>query len=252
MYYFTDFHTHLQDHAFTDDLDAVISRAWTANVRKFVCNSTSPDDWTAVKSVSEKYSNVFPCFGVHPWFVENLQTGWEQRLEHILETTPSAIGEIGLDQTVQPRNDSLQEDVFRKQLEIARKMSLPVMLHTVKSVWRICEILHEIGDLPAILLHSFSGPTDRIMELVKLGCYFSFSATVLNPSSRRAKEAVASVPDNRILLESDSPFLAQQKGQRNEPSVISDICAEIATIRNMTCEQIERIVFENGRAFFSF
>ena len=252
MFHFTDFHLHLQDHAFADDLDAVISRAKAVRVRKFVCNSTSPDDWGAVKTVAEKYPNVFPCFGIHPWFVGNLQSGWEQRLEETLKTTPSAIGEIGLDRAVKPRNDSPQEDVFRKQLLISRRMNLPVMLHSVNSVWRICEILREIGDIPTILLHSFSGPADRIKELVKLGAYFSFSAKILNPLSRRAREAATLVPENRILLESDAPFLARQKMIRSEPSVIPDICAEIAALRNTTFEQMQRTIFENGEAFFTF
>ncbi|HBT77725.1 MAG TPA: hypothetical protein DEB39_12560 [Planctomycetaceae bacterium] len=230
----TDFHNHLQNHLFSDDLDAVLERAQHAGVTRFVCNGTSPDDWQDVLKIAETHSCVYPCIGLHPWFVgeskdlEGVRRSIRQ-LERLLgdnrrhenlcrkrpETVPAkhptlcyqtGVGEIGLDRSLRQRNDAIQEYAFTRQLDVALERELPVMLHSVRSASRMWELLQD--KCPKLfVLHSFAGPTDIIPAFLELGAFFSFSALLLRNKSRKVVEALQAVPMNRIVLESDSPAL---------------------------------------------
>jgi len=249
----TDSHVHLQDPLFRNDLDDVLQRAKERNIQRFYCNGTSPDDWDDVCRLADDREGIVPFFGLHPWYVDRADD-WEERLIHILDRKTGSlmgIGEIGLDHFVEPRNDSKQKEAFQIQLRLAKSRELPVAIHSVRAIHDIIPILQEEGPFPAILLHSFTGPVDRIEHLKRLGCFFSFSATVLKLKNRRVREAAIAVPEDRILLESDAPALPPQFGQRNEPIVIEAVLEELARLRNISSRYLREIVFENNRRYNS-
>jgi TatD DNase family protein len=272
----------LQDDRFDHDLPEVIARAELAGVHRFVCNASAPSDWEKTLLVAQQFSNVWPCLGVHPLYVVVScqlpvisENDWLDRLEKILASanlstenwqlkTQTAIGEIGLDHYVTPRDDALQESVFREQLRLATRLGKPVMLHTRHSLDRVLEILSEkFVEIPAFLLHSFSSPTVRLDKIVNMGGYFSFSANILKNHHKKARHAAATVPLNRVLLESDSPDLlpplnaipanwgfCPNDAYRNEPAILPAVLAELAKLRAMPIDELAAIIAENEAAFF--
>ena len=249
-FFLTDSHVHLQDPAFCGDLDDVLRRAKEQGIERFFCNGTSPDDWDDVRRLADEREEIVPFFGLHPWYVDRADD-WEERLAHFLDRKPVGIGEIGLDYHIKPRNESQQKEAFRIQLRLAKKRELPVTIHSVHALYEILPILEAEGPFPTVLLHSFSGPVDRIEQLKRLGCYFSFPATVLKPKNRRVREAAVAVPLDRILLESDAPALPPQPGNRNEPTVLEAILNELACLRNIPSRRLRERLFENSQAVYS-
>jgi len=241
-----DSHVHLQDPLFRGDLDDVLRRAKEQGIERFFCNGTSPDDWDNVCRLADERKEIVPFFGLHPWYVEQYDD-WEERLIPFLDRkfagrTFTGVGEIGLDYYIQPRNESRQKEAFRIQLRLAKSRGLPVAIHSVRAIHQIIPIFEAEGPFSAILLHSFAGPVDRIEQLTRLGCFFSFSATVLKPKNRRVREAAIAVPQDRILLESDAPALPPQLGDRNEPTVLEAILNEIAGLRNIPSQRFREII----------
>ena len=248
-FFLTDSHVHLQDPAFCGDLDDVLHRAKEQGITRFFCNGTSPDDWNDVRRLADEREEVVPFFGLHPWYVDR-DDDWEERLGRFLDRKPVGIGEIGLDYYIKPRNEARQKEAFLIQLRLAKRRGLPVTIHSVHALHEVLPILEAEGPFPAVLLHSFSGPVDRIERLKRLGCYFSFPATLLKPKNRRVREAAVAVPLDRILLESDAPALPPQSSTRNEPTVLEAILDELARLRNISPQRLREILFENNQAVY--
>ncbi len=248
-----DSHVHLQDPALRDDLDDLLARAREFGIERFLCNGTSPDDWDAVRELAARHEEIVPFYGVHPWYAAATPPDWEERLAERLdaENFQGGIGEIGLDRLRDRDSFEIQKRVFQAQLRLAKARALPVAIHSVRSLDDVAAILREEGPFPAILLHSFSGSREQIGILEKHGCYFSFSATILKTINHRIREAVLTVPLDRILVESDAPALSPEPGRRNEPAVLPRILAELAALRNLPEVRLREILFENARRFLS-
>ncbi len=255
--FLTDAHVHFQDRLFADDLPEVLLRAKNLGINRFICNGTEPGDWQLVLTLAETYPEIIPCFGLHPWYVDQICADWEEKLISFLDrptktgTYRPGVGEIGLDHAVDERNDSLQEEVFSWQLALAEERGLPIMLHSVRAVDRIRQLLAKRTAVPVVLLHSFSGPVDQIGHLLEQNCYFSFSANLLNENNRRVREAAIAAPQERILLESDAPALSPRRGERNEPAVLPEILKTIAELREIPVDRFAEILFENTERFLS-
>lgn len=287
----TDVHCHLQDDRFDGDLAQVIARAELVGVSKFVCNASAPSDWEKTLQIARKHRNVLPCFGLHPLYVsESAGTDWLDQLAELLENASRelsqlvGVGEIGIDRYIVPRDDHLQEDVFRKQLRLAARFGMPVMLHTRHSVDRVVEMLQShfaekptfSSEISAFLVHGFSGSTERVGQIVKMGGYFSFSANILKIHHKKTRHAAAVVPLDRVLLESDAPDMPPpanmvpsnwsnlenkvKRGKytesgisvpvRNEPAILPAVLAELAKLRNMPTGELAAMIAENEAAFF--
>ena len=273
----TDAHCHLQDDRFDADLPEVLARAELASVSRFICNASAPSDWAKTMQIAHDYPNVWPCFGLHPLYVEEtIETDWLDQLAELLEKAsrelpqPVSVGEIGLDHYVTPRNDPLQETAFREQLRLAARFGKPVMLHTRQALDRSFEILCEIfqkksnaqGEMPTFLLHGFGGPTERVGQIVKMGGYFSFSANILKIKHKKMRQAAEILPLDRVLLESDAPDLpppaeaipsnwpVSSGKTRNEPAIVPAVLGELAKIRDMPVCELAEIIAENEAAFF--
>ena len=278
----TDMHCHLQDSRFDGDVDAVVVRARRVGVERFLCNGSMPSDWEKTRSLAERFPGGIPCLGLHPLYVEQVgqYPDWLDQLAELLakpfaaENTGNGktqkcfppVGEIGLDHYLEPRDDALQETVFREQLRLASRLRRPVMLHTRHSLDRVVEILAlEKGDIPVFLLHSFGSPTERIRQIVSLGGYFSFSANLLKMHHKKTRAAAITVPLDRILLESDAPDMpppmsavpenwpaqsAPHAPVRCEPSILPAILAELAALRNMTVHTLTETIRNNEITFF--
>ncbi|HXK59959.1 MAG TPA: TatD family hydrolase [Acidobacteriota bacterium] len=259
-----DSHLHLQDPVFEPDFPQVLERARQSRVRVMICNATSEKDWQRVRVLSEQHPEIVPCFGIHPWYLRHRSEGWENRLRALLESTPAGIGEVGLDRWYKEGNEAEQELVFRRQLAIARELHRPVMVHCLKAWGWLLDVLDDIEFLPAgFLLHAYSGPAELIGPLSAKGAFFSFAGNVLDERKVRMRNALVSVPADRLLLETDSPDLAPPEGfrvparpgssgrYRNEPANLSATLPAIAALRGETSAQLARNAWENACRFLA-
>lgn len=185
MSYF-DAHLHLVP-------DELILRAVSKDVRTFFVNATSPKDWQVVLAQSNRLLGVYPCLGIHPWFIDECVPFWEQELKKQLKENPIAmVGEIGLDGT-RPDMDK-QMDIFFRQMKIADEMGRAAHIHCVKAWPQMLEILGQFKGVQ-ILMHRFSGDEVLVQKLRFMNAYFS----VINAN------VLSIVPDTRVLVETDAP-----------------------------------------------
>lgn len=247
----TDSHAHLLDPSFETDLEEVIERAKSLNI-EYINNCVDSSDGNEVEEgivLSKKYENIFLSVGLHPFDAEK----WNNSMEKILIDFPSdkliAIGEIGIDPTYNVPVE-IQKNVFRQQIKIAMDRKLPIVIHCRHSFNEIYQILiEEKFDQPGVL-HTFSGTWNDAEKFLKLGFYISFSGVLTY--SKKAKDVALKTPFDRILLETDSPYLAPlpYRGKRNEPSFIISVFEELSRIKNCPLEETEERVSKNFISLF--
>ncbi|KAF3441203.1 hypothetical protein FNV43_RR15116 [Rhamnella rubrinervis] len=204
-----DAHCHLQDPRIFSKASQLIAMALDSGVVRFAVNGVSENDWHLVKQMSESYSSIIPCFGLHPWYVAERTPNWLDTLKQFFETTPSAaVGEIGLDKGSRGREIHFmdQVEVFEQQLNLAKELGRPASIHCVHAFGDLLQIMQRMGPFPAgIILHSYMGSAEMVPEFAKLGSYFSFSGFLMAMEARKAKRILKMVPSERFLLETDAP-----------------------------------------------
>lgn len=252
-----DCHNHLQDEKLAADLPQVLERAKAAGVRYFLCNASCPADWPDVQRLASTHSDIIPFFGLHPWYVGQRSENWLDELEQLLLAIPSGIGEIGLDRWLENRDDAAQEEVFRQQLRLAQTLNRPATIHCVQAWGVLCDILKQewIAPLP-FCLHAYGGSAELITPLAEMGAFFSFAGSVLREKNERAKRALAAVPANRLLLETDAPdimppraFQIVDSKERNEPANLAGIYKGVAQLRGTSQEELAAMIYDNAKVF---
>lgn len=261
----TDIHCHLHEPDFEGDLAEVIARSVAQGVGQFVCNAGDISDFERIVSIAKQYEGIIPCFGIHPWFCGDLAVGWQGQLAEWLISHKAGVGEIGLD-SWKPGIPSLevQKKVFREQLALAREFDRPVMIHCLKAYDDLYQIVTDDGvPISGFLLHAYSGPWTMVDALAELGGRFSFSHPCFAPDRKKAHKTIASVPVDRLLLESDSPDLVgpepfrpysirRSDGRfRNEPANISAIVEVLASIRGSSQSELIRQIKKNSSDFLA-
>jgi TatD DNase family protein len=250
-----DSHCHLQDKRVTDNIDYYVGNAYRAGVDAFLCCGTAETDWADVARIGADYDGVICAFGIHPWYVDQASDNWESVLrEYLSKDKFAAIGEIGLDNAVRLRNDGRQVDIFIRQLEIAHELKRPVSIHCRKAWGPLLSILKTCGGLHCGgVIHSYSGPPELVGELEKLGCYISFSGSIVNDKNKRAAKSLKKVSLDRLLVETDSPDILPPTapGPLNEPENLPLIVSKIAELLGETPEEIAARTCENAVKLFS-
>lgn len=258
-----DSHLHLQDYEHGTDIGKLLKDASVAGVSHVVCNGTSQASWDEIIEYTRAYPQVIPCFGVHPWFIEECSSDWHSVLEEYLMKVPSGVGEIGLDRLRNYSTEAVQEDAFRAQLDIARRLNRPVMIHCVRAWGWMVDVLRSEPDLPAgLMFHSFGGSTDTVKLLARMGAYFSFSGKVLFTNYGRARDSILSVPQDRLLIETDGPCMLPPEQYRvqtivtsggeehNHPANLPSILGGIADLLNESPEDLQTRIWQNSKRFF--
>jgi TatD DNase family protein len=259
---YVDCHVHLQNAVLSAQLEAVLTRAAKTGVTRFVCNGVQEEDWPQVHALAQRFPEVIPCFGLHPWYVGQRSAQWQERLESFLDQCPSAVGEIGVDQWIEPRDELAQEEVFRTQLHIARQRQLPVMIHCVRAWGWLLDILRSEAPLPVgMLIHAYGGPCDLIKPLAEMGAYFSFGGNTLDDRNARRRIALPHIPAGRLLLETDAPdilpppafrpfvILDKHGKAHNEPANLPTIARGIAALLNISEQTLAEQNWQNARRF---
>lgn len=249
-----DCHLHLQDERFAGQLEAVLGRAATAGVARMFCNGTREEDWPRLLALARAHPAIVPFFGLHPWFVADRSPEWLDRLREYLALRPAGLGEIGLDRACRvPLAEQLP--VLAAQLALARERELPVAIHCVRAWGKLRELLAGEGaHAPGIILHGYAGPAEMVASFLALGAYFSFSFAGFGPEA--FPPALALVPAERLLLESDAPyrcpdpelvgFAALTTRGINEPANIEYLYRRVAQVRGVSVETLATSVADNG------
>lgn len=252
-----DSHAHYNDSRFGEDAErfSLLEKMFSENVGVIVNSSVSPDDTRASIKLAEKYPRIFANAGIHPVDCKTI-TDIDSALAEIeaLASHPKvvAIGEIGLDYYHEPFDKNLQQEVFVKQLELARRLDMPVVIHDRDAHGDVDAIIKDYRDV-RIVLHCYSGSAEWARELIRDGRYISFTGVLTYKNARKTIEVAEMVPLDRILLETDAPYLAPTplRGTTNNSQNILYTAEKLAEIKNTTTENILNITFENACRFYN-
>jgi TatD DNase family protein len=247
-----DSHIHLDDLRFDTDRGAVVERARTAGVALQIIPGTDAASWPRIHTLCTRGSGLFPAYGMHPMFMHRHQANDLVNLPHWLETGhPVAVGEIGLDFHEEGHDAQAQRDLFRQQLVLAREFDLPVILHARAALDEVTSTLRRIGGLRGVV-HSFSGSPEQAEQLWKLGLHLGIGGPVTYERAQRLRRIVANMPIEYLLLESDAPDQpgATHRGERNEPSYLTDTLRCVAELRGVNPRDLARATTDNVMRLF--
>jgi TatD DNase family protein len=250
-----DSHAHIDDQKFNEDREAVLENARAAGIEIII--NPGADEASSYRAVemSERYPMVYATVGIHPHDAKDYQPQKHDALlkEWAQKEKVVAIGEIGLDYHYDYSPRDVQQDVFIRQLIIAKEVKLPIVIHNRESMEDMVRILKEYFT-PEYggIMHSYSGSVEMAKVFLEMGFYLSISGPLTFSNARKLPEVVAMMPLDRLLVETDSPYLTPtpHRGKRNEPAYVRLVAAEIARIRGTSLEEIEEITTENTKRVF--
>ncbi len=249
-----DSHTHLNAEQFNDDIPETIERAKELGVTKMAVVGFDTPTIEKSLQLSHDYSNIYSIIGWHPTEAGSYTNDVEKKLQEQL-TMPKvvALGEIGLDYYWMEDPKEVQAEVFRRQIAIAKEMNLPISIHTREALADTYQILKEedIRDIGGIM-HSFSGDFEWAKRFLDLGMHISFSGVVTFKKAQDVQEAATHVPLDRLLVETDAPYLAPvpYRGKRNEPGYTRYTVEKIAELRNLPVEEVALQTWKNAHRLF--
>lgn len=249
-----DTHSHLNDPQFADDVPEVIARANAAGVDKIVvCGYDIQSSRDAV-SLAAQYDCVYATIGVHPHDSKSYSSEIENELAELSEHKKViAIGEIGLDfhYDLSPRPD--QFAALEAQIKLASRVGLPIVIHSRESNVESLKVLREqLENIIACVYHCFSGEDEFAEEIKDMGFYIGIDGPVTYKASKKLRRIIESYPLDRILLETDCPYLSPNpyRGKRNEPAYVQYVAEEVARVKELTTQEIVDITTENAKRLF--
>lgn len=248
-----DTHAHYTDAAFADDRTALLARLPAEGVSHVMLCGCTPSDSRDSLALAEQFAHVYCAVGVHPENLDALPSDWLGQLRELAVSHPEkvrAIGEIGLDYHLEGYDAAYQKEVFTAQLTLAQELGLPVILHIRDAMGDAMDILHQYR--PRGVIHCFSGSRETAKEAVRLGLYLGFGGTLTYKNARRAVETVEMLPPDRMLLETDCPYLAPvpHRGKRNDSRMIAYVAERAAEIRGTNPQTVIDTCRENALRLF--
>ncbi|NLM51276.1 MAG: TatD family hydrolase [Firmicutes bacterium] len=251
----TDSHAHLTDKRLQKDIVAVLARAKAVGVDTIInVGCDLPSAQIAVEQAA-KYEGVYAAVGIHPHDAKDAdERTWEVLRRLALQPKVVALGEMGFDFYYNHSPRKVQEEVFRRQLNLARQLHLPVIIHDREAHEETFAVLRDekAADVGGVL-HCFSGDVAFAKKCLDLGFYLSFAGSITFKNPGALPEVARMVPLDRILVETDSPYLAPvpYRGKRNEPAFVKEVALKIADLRGLAFADFARTVSENARTLFA-
>ncbi|MBE7470249.1 MAG: hydrolase TatD [Anaerolineae bacterium] len=253
-----DSHCHLNFDAFAEDRAEVLARAKAAGVVAFINPSTDLDDSRQVVALAETVPNLYAAIGFHPNAAAKFDAAALAHLR-VLAGQPKvvAIGEIGLDYHWDEAPRPVQRRVFEQQLALAKELNKPVIIHQREAAVDTMAVLREWGagqTHPGLVLHSFSGDRAMAEEAIELGFFLGISGPVTFKNARDLPEIVAAAPLDRLLVETDAPFLAPHpfRGKRNEPAHVKLVAERVAALKALSLAEMSQHLTANTLILFKF
>jgi TatD DNase family protein len=250
-----DTHAHLDDHRLRPDIGAVLGRARAEGVVQVVAIATTAADSASALDLAARHRGVFAAVGIHPNdAAEAAPEDWESIVALSDHPRAVALGETGLDRHWDRTPFPVQQDYFDRHLELARERGLPVVIHCREAEDDILEQLRALGRTVKGVLHSFTGNWDQAQAFLDLGLHLSFAGmlTFANRSLDPLRDAAARAPLDRILVETDSPYLTPHpfRGKTNEPARVALTAARFAEIRGISLAELAQATTFNARRLF--
>lgn len=255
---FVDSHAHIDGEDFDADRDEVVARARAAGVRAILNVGTGDPHGGALErgvAVSERYEGVYAAAGVHPHDARLYDDAAERRLRELLRgPRVVALGEVGLDFHYDNSPREVQREVFARQLRLARELGLPVIIHSREADDETTEVLRAeyAGAERGGVMHCFGGGPALAEGALSLGFYISFAGNVTFKKAENLREVAREVPQERLLVETDCPYLAPVplRGRRNEPAHVVETARFLAALRGVEAEELGRATAENFARLF--
>ena len=251
MYF--DTHAHYDDEAFDSDRDGLLASMPECGVDLIVNPGCGEGSSMCALELARKYPHVFAAVGWHPQEADDFNDSSIDKLRAwSQEKKVVAIGEIGLDYFYEGASKEKQRDVFMKQMQLAKELGLPAIVHDREAHADCMEIVRQFPDVRGVF-HCYSGSVEMARELLSLGWYLSFTGAVTFKNAKKAPEVIQSLPDDRFMIETDAPYLAPVpfRGKRNDSTLLRPIAECIAKLRGTTPEAIAAQTMENGLRFFN-
>jgi TatD DNase family protein len=249
-----DTHVHLNADQFQEDVEDVMKRAQEAGVKRMVVVGFDRLTITRAMELVEKYDWLYAAVGWHPVDAIDMteeDLNWIEELANHPKVV--AIGEMGLDYHWDKSPKDVQKDVFRRQIRLAKKVKLPIIIHNREATQDIVDILKEEGasDVGGVM-HCFSGSAETALECVKLNFYISLGGPVTFKNAKKPKEVAEAVPLDKLLIETDCPYLAPHpyRGKRNEPAYVKLVAEEIAALKHLSYEEVAAATMKNANTLF--
>ena len=256
---FFDSHSHYNDEKFDEDREQIIKDTYESGVTKFVCAGYNIESSKKAIELSKEYEFIYSICGISPNDIpQSEQELWKDiaKISKIVQENMTnklvAIGEIGLDYYWNTENKGLQKEAFAKQIDLANELDLPIVIHSRDASVDTIDILKEHQVRKAGIFHCCQFNQEMIRQALALGYYISFAGPVTFKNSKSAPDIVNMVPLDRILIETDSPYLAPEpnRGKRNDSRNVKFVAQKIADLRGMSIEEISRITYENAMRIF--
>jgi len=250
MYF--DTHAHYDDEAFEADRDALLSSLPDRGVGLIVNPGQNAPSSLSAMALAEKYPHVYAAVGWHPHEADSFDGESPARIRAWARNDRVvAIGEIGLDYHYDFSPRETQKRVLEAQLSLAEELDMPVIVHDREAHGDILEIVRRHPGVRGVF-HCWSGSPDMAAELFKRGWYLSFTGSITFPHARKGLETIAIAPLERIMLETDAPYLSPvpHRGKRNDSTNLPYIAAAVAAVRGLGVEEVAALTWENGRRFF--
>lgn len=247
-----DAHCHLDFPDFDADREAMFERARAVGVVHFVVPGTTRARWPDMLALGER-DDLSVCLGLHPYFMEDHREGDLDALAQALDDHPEvvAIGECGIDARFSETLEA-QWELFDAQLRLAKAHALPLVIHCVRANDRVAKRLRQLAPPAGGLIHAFAGSPEQARRFIDLGFVVGLGGAVTHERAKRLRRAVASLPDDGYVLETDSPDmpLAGRQGERNEPARVTEVCRVVAELRGQSEEGVAAASTATARRLF--
>ena len=253
-----DTHCHLDFEQFEPDLAEVIARAVAAEVRKMIIPAVDLASIPRLLAIADQYQWVYAAVGIHPNSTADLPPDWLTQIEtYARHPKVVAIGEIGLDYYWDKSPKATQHAAFTAQLELAYALRKPVIVHNREADEDTIALLRQAPqeqnemEKPGVL-HSFMGSWDTAVDAIEMGYFLGFTGPLTYPKNHALREIARAMPTDRLLVETDAPFLSPQgyRGKRNEPAYVAQIAAHIAELRGLSPALVANMTTENAACLF--
>ena len=248
-----DTHAHLDDRAFDADREALLAGLQDRGIGLVMNPGCSLSSSRQAVALAQRYSFVYAAVGSHPDAADEVNDAVLEEYRKLCKLSPKvrAIGEIGLDYHYEDIPRELQKKAFRAQLELARELKLPAIVHERDAHADGMALVEEFSDVTGVF-HCFSGSAEMARWLVDRGWYIGFTGVLTFKNARKALEAAAAIPLERIVLETDCPYMAPEpfRGRRNDPGYLFRMAEKLAEVRGLPVEEIHMITVENGKRLY--
>lgn len=256
---FFDSHSHYNDEKFDEDREEIIKDTYESGITKFVCAGYNIDSSLFSLELSKKYDFIYSICGISPNDIpQSEEELWKDiaKITEIVKENKSkklvAIGEIGLDYYWNKENKELQKEAFEKQIDLANELELPIVIHSRDASVDTIEMIRNHKINKAGIFHCCQPNQEMVRQALELGYYISFAGPITFKNSRNAPDVIKMVPIDRILIETDSPYLTPEpnRGKRNDCRNVKYVAQKIAELKNVPIEEIAKITYDNAKRIF--